>query len=137
MSVFSPRAAERTLCDVGWQFARRNSIGGPDGASPSCQRDPDVSLICISWNATTAAGSRCPPPATHYEYNLQLVDAYAASKRELARQHHDDRQAYTAAKAELIERVLHDVETNVHQNEPVHNYGPGCPAKIMRQGHTR
>lgn len=39
----------------------------------------------------------------------QRADAYAELKRALAREHRDDREAYTAAKAEFIERVLQDI----------------------------
>jgi GrpB-like predicted nucleotidyltransferase (UPF0157 family) len=36
-------------------------------------------------------------------------DAYAELKRALAREHRHDREAYTAAKAEIVERVLSDI----------------------------
>lgn len=40
----------------------------------------------------------------------QLKNAYAELKRRLAQQHRDDREAYTAGKADFIQRALRNIE---------------------------
>lgn len=113
VSVFESEAADRTLRDAGWQLVpaeldqrswRRFYIL-PEAA----RRIAHLHLLerqHIRWQQTLAFRDALRGQPV-------LVEAYAALKRDLARQHRDDREAYTAAKTEFIERVLHDVEQRI------------------------
>jgi GrpB-like predicted nucleotidyltransferase (UPF0157 family) len=116
VSGFPSEAVECILCDAGWQFVPaeldrrpwRRFYVLPEGA----RRTAHLHLVerqHIRWRQTLAFRDalRGQP---------HLVDAYATLKRDLAQRHRDDREAYTAAKTEFVQRVL---TTSGNASEPM------------------